>query len=264
MKILSQLPISMPRETYGPYYDLLTRAYDKFRDEKTKVTIKDVPSGISNPALMTFTGIREINATENARAMIRSAREDFDAVAGACYFDCGIKTAKSLLSIPVVGAAEAAMYLASMMGTRFAVVTSEPDWIEEITHYLTTAGFSDLAIPCRPVRAMTMPLQEMFHGIMNGKYDDIRDDFVGRAEECTEDGAEVIIAGCGLISPVFSTTGPAEIEGAPIIDPMVASFKIAEMMAGIQKSGMKIQSRRGIFQAPSPVLRESGLKELSV
>ena len=47
MKIWCQLPICMPKDVYGKYYDLLMQDYNLFKDKETEVTIKDVPTGIT-------------------------------------------------------------------------------------------------------------------------------------------------------------------------------------------------------------------------
>ena len=136
MKICCQLPISLPREEHKLYYDLLMKDYLLSKDEGTEISIKDVPAGLADSESIRYYGLRELNDAEIVKAMITAGAEGFDAIAGACYFDSGIKTASSLLSIPVVGAAQSAMHLACMVGNKFAVITSESAWVNEMEHHL--------------------------------------------------------------------------------------------------------------------------------
>jgi allantoin racemase len=262
MKICCQLPISMPREHYGPYYDLLGRDYELFKDDATQIEIRDVPSGLTDPDLISFYGFRALNDAEIARTMIGIGRQDVDAIAGACYFDSGIKTASTLLSIPVVGAAESAMSLAGMIGHRFAVITSEPAWVGEMETHLAHLGFSGRAISHRPVRSLHLPMADLFAGMMTGEPGPLIEDFSLVAKGCLEDGADTLIVGCGLVSPVLTVHGVREISGVPIIDPMIASLKTAEMMAGLSRSGMPVKCGRGLYQRPDAALCARGFDNL--
>ncbi len=262
MKICCQLPISMPRDVYGRHYELLMKDYELFKDTDTEIIIKDVPTGIEDFRLLNFLGFREINDIEVVKAMVKAETEGYDGVAGACYFDSGIKAASNLLSIPVVGPAEASMHLACMMGKDFTVITSEPKWIKEMEHYLLEQGFGPFAISNNPVRSMTIPMNEMFEGLMRGSYDAIIKNFTEVGRQSLDDGAQVIIAGCGLVSPVFSVNRINEVEGAPIIDPMIASLKMAEMMVTLARAGMPVKSKRGLHRTPVDELRLKGIKEL--
>lgn len=264
MKIWSQLPIRMPRELYGNYYDLLTLAYNMFRNEDTQITIKDVPDGIVDPAVLSCLGFRQINEVENLKSIIQAEKEGYDAVAGACYFDSGIRAASTLLSIPVVGAAEASMHLAAMMGNKFAVITSEPSWTSEMEHHLKVSGFTAAAISKQPVRALTLPMNDLFQCLMTGDHEPVKEDFIKVAELCLNDGADVIIAGCGLVSPILTINNLREIGGAPVIDPMIASLKMAELMGNFFKSGLPVKTKKGLFQTLPDELRIKGLDELNL
>ncbi len=262
MKICCQLPICMPEESYGDYYRLLMSDYELVKDPDTEITIRDVPSGMTKPMLMTYLAFRQINDVEIVKAMIEGEEQGYDGIAGACYFDSGIKAARNLLSIPVVGAAEAAMHLAGVMGHKFAVVTSEEKWIAEMTDYLVSSGFSAKAITHKPVRSLSMSMEKMMACLMSNNIGPIVDDFLNIAKGCTRDGAEVIIAGCGLISPAFSLNGIRELDGAPIIDPMLASLKLTELIVKFAGNGFPFKSYLGIFQLPDQKTLKEGLEQL--
>ena len=68
------------------------------------------------------------------------------------------------------------------------------------------------------------------------------------AEGCIKDGADVLIIGCGITS-VLLTEGAdlKEIDGVPIVDPIVSSIKFIEMLIGLNKSGIPFKSKRGLY-----------------
>ena len=264
MKICALLPISMPKAVFGSYYDLLMQSYDLAKDGDTEVEIRDVPDGIKDPALMSFEGFRGLNEREIVRAMLKAEGDGFDGVSGACYFDCGVRMGSNLLAIPVLGAAESTMHLAGIMGRKFAVVTSEPVWVQFMTDHMVQLGFGPFAVSRRPVRAMTMPLENMIGDLLGGKYDEIIANFLETARECLADGAEVIIAGCGLISPIFPVKGIYELEGAPVLDPMAMTLKMTETLIKLKMNGTQVKSRRGMSLKAPDELMKKGLAELNL
>ena len=62
------------------------------------------------------------------------------------------------------------------------------------------------------------------------------------------EGAEVLILGCGLLSPVLTRNGIKEIEGVPLIDPIIIGIKKAEIMVDLYKTGIPVISRKGFYQ----------------
>ena len=71
-----------------------------------------------------------------------------------------------------------------------------------------------------------------------------------------EDGAEIIIPGCTLIGSVLTHRAIEAVKavGTPILDGMVTGFKMAEMMADLQKlAGTPPVSRLGFFRRPPKV-----------
>ena len=249
MKICCLLPIVQPENEFKEYYDLMYSDYNMVKRPDTEVVLKDVPTGLPRPDLIGYIGFRFLNDHEILRAMILAEREGYDAIAGACYFDGAIKEASNLLNIPVVGPAESSMNLASMIGDRFAVITSDPEWVFEMERHIIACGMRDFAIPTHPVRSLALS-PETFMACLRGDYRPAVDDFRRVAEMCVEDGADVLIAGCGLYSPMLTQSGVVEFKGAPVIDPMLVSLKMAELMVDFSKAGIRLKNASGRFLRP--------------
>ena len=76
---------------------------------------------------------------------------------------------------------------------------------------------------------------------------------VAVSKRCVEeDGAEIIISGCTIMSSLFTNyfkKDPVEVIGVPVIDPMYTAFKFAEMMVDLkQLAGYPAVSRAGLYE----------------
>jgi Asp/Glu/hydantoin racemase len=76
------------------------------------------------------------------------------------------------------------------------------------------------------------------------------EDFKETAKKLIKDGAEVIIPGCLMLSPILVKSGVKEVEGVPVLDVVSVVIKFAEFMHEILKAGLPIISRRGLYQGP--------------
>ena len=76
----------------------------------------------------------------------------------ACFGDPGLLAARELTRAPVVGIAEAAFHVATMISTRFSVVTTLGRTGIIAEHLLENYGFSH---HCRRVRAAEIPVLDL-------------------------------------------------------------------------------------------------------
>lgn len=222
--------------------------------------IKDVADGIRDPALLGVYAFRVANDLQIARSMIAAAKDGADAVAGAAYLECGAKIAASLVTIPVVEAPAAATFLASMMGGRFAVVTSEPVFIPVMLDHIHRKGFASHMVEKDPVRCMGKAVQDIFADLAKGRLDRLMSGFLETAKRCVQDGADTLIVGCGLVAPILSIRGVRDVAGAPLIDPLIAALKVAEMLASLNLAGMKITPDIGLYARSGEFLLAEGLR----
>ena len=91
------------------------------------------------------------------RAVRRLEEEGYDAVVVGCCYDPGVKVARELVDIPVVGPLEAAMNHASYFGHRFTVLTDHRKavpWLEDLVRLHGAAN-------CRGVRCIDWYVTDM-------------------------------------------------------------------------------------------------------
>ena len=155
----------------------------------------------------------------------RGEAEGTDAYVIACFGDPGLLAARELTRAPVLGIAEAAFHLATMIATRFSIVTtlSRTGIIAE--HLLQSYGF---AHHCRRVRAAEIPVLDL--------EDDGACALNRIVEECrrakAEDGIGAIVLGCGGMADLADEIRDAV--GLPIVEGVTAAVKLAEALASLK------------------------------
>ncbi|QDF96324.1 Asp/Glu/hydantoin racemase [Azoarcus sp. DD4] len=154
----------------------------------------------------------------------RGEREGCDAYIIACFGDPGLLAARELTRAPVLGIAEAAFHLATLIATRFSVVTTLGRTCIIAEHLLQNYGF---AHHCRRVRAAEIPVLEL---------EDDGACALGRIiDECRrardEDGIGAIVLGCGGMADLTAEIRDAV--GLPIVEGVTAAVKLAESLVSL-------------------------------
>ncbi|TKI03314.1 aspartate/glutamate racemase family protein [Martelella alba] len=157
----------------------------------------------------------------------------------ACFGDPGLMAARELAGAPVIGIAEAAMHMATLVATRFSVVTTLPRTRVIARHLLYQYGFER---HCARVRAIDLPVLSLEDesGLARGKV----------RETCLlarrEDDIGAIVLGCaGMADLAAELTAELRI---PVIDGVGAAVKLAESLCGLGLS----TSKQGDLDFPVP------------
>lgn len=162
-----------------------------------------------------------------------------DAFVIACFDDTGLDAARSLADVPVIGIGEAAMHMATLVATRFSVITTLKVSVPALEHNIRKYGFD---ARCGRVRACEVPVLAL-EDPASGARAKISAE-IGRAME--EDGAEAIVLGCaGMAELAASLTRE---HGLPVIDGVASAIKLAEATIGL---GLRT-SKVGGYAPPRP------------
>lgn len=263
MKLWCQSPLkSTPESPVGKLInDLIQRDYALVKRPDTETVRKPLEKGLVTIGQLGYSGFRFLNDREIVKSVLQAEREGFDSVVITCYFDPGVTAARALLNIPVVGAAESSMHIATMMGSRFATVTSDTRYVAPMTQILHRYSMSNFAIERNPVRSIGLSESQFLSSLANNQSRIIKD-FTEVAKGCIQDGADVIIAGCGVMAPVLTLNGLRDVDGVPVVDPNLVSIKMAEMMVDLHKAGIPAISRKGIYLMPSSDEREILIRQI--
>lgn len=163
--------------------------------------------------------------------------ENIDAFIIACYGDPGLYAAREIADVPVVGIAEASMYMASMVAPKFSVVAVIPRttlMLEEVVHRYSMTD------KCASIRSSGMTVLGFEENPELGEQK-LREASIKAIEE---DGAEAICLGCaGMVN--FTAKLEEEL-GVPVFDGVTAAVKMAESLVKLGKK----TSKKLYFQKP--------------
>lgn len=166
---------------------------------------------------------------------IRTATsDDSDGIILACFGDPNIWAARELATAPVIGIAQAAFIMASLISTEFAVVTSLQRTVIQAKHLLQMYGYSHV---CPQVLAVDLPVLAL-------EDDTALQSIITHAKMARDNGAGAVVLGCGGMAHLQDTI-EKEV-GIPIVDGVQSATKLLEAMAGM---GLKT-SKFGDLAAP--------------
>lgn len=168
--------------------------------------------------------------------IVEAERQGADAVVIDCMGDPGLKAGRECVSIPVVGPAETAMHVASMLGHTFSVVTvlkrlrAQQEDLAQV--YGVGGKFASL-------RAVDIPVLELEDDLDRTK----RELTVEAIKAIELDGADAIIFGCtGMLGCADAVRAGLLAKGydVPVIDPMPLAIRYAKTLAECKLSQSKI------------------------
>ena len=200
--------------------------------EGTKVDVVSLPRG---PVSMESFADEAYASPYLLDEIKKAEQQGYDAVTIDCSGDAGLRAAKEIANIPVVGAGEASRLLALALGDKFSIITVLPNAVDVIRERVITSQIGDR---CASVRSADVPVLEL-KDYERAKAATLRES--KRAVE--EDGADVIVLGCVGMAKIAE-----EIQkelGVPVVEPAAAAIKVAEALVQ-----MKLSHSKRSFKTP--------------
>lgn len=142
----------------------------------------------------------------------------------ACFGDPGLLAARELAQGPVVGIAEAAMHMATLVATRFSIVTTLPRTLIIARHLLRQYGFEH---HCAALHAIDLPVLALEDGSGLAQ-EKVRQRCI---QSIREDGCGAIVLGCGGMADLAQSL-TREL-GVPVIDGVTAAVKMVESLVAL-------------------------------
>jgi len=142
----------------------------------------------------------------------------------ACFGDPGLLAAREMAQGPVVGIAEAAMHMATLVATRFSIVTTLPRTLIIARHLLQQYGFEH---HCAALHAIDLPVLALEDGSGLAQ-EKVRQRCI---QSLREDGCGAIVLGCGGMADLAQSL-TREL-GVPVIDGVTAAVKMVESLVAL-------------------------------
>jgi allantoin racemase len=186
----------------------------------------------------------ELLSSQGTLELLLNELDHFDAFVIACYSDHPtIYALREITDKPVLGIAEASMYMACMLGHRFGVVTTNMEWEPLLWDAVHHYGLKER---CASIRTTGMPVLALEKASPEETYQ-----LILKAARCAveQDGAEVICLGCaGMTGMDKSLEKDLQV---PVIDGVVSALKLLEGVVGY-----------GLFTSKHKAYRKPGYKQL--
>ncbi len=179
----------------------------------------------------------EYHAIPHVLSEVMREEGQFDGYVLACWGDPGVDGAREITTNPVVGIAEASMYVANALAPRWSVVTTLARTHHMVEAIIQKTGLGDR---CTSIRCVDLPVLacELNPDVV---FDEL--ERMGRIA-LEQDGAEALILGCAGMGGLDQQLSQSL--SVPIVDPVAAGVRFAEMLVG-----MKLEtSKRLTYRVP--------------
>ncbi|TQK72443.1 aspartate/glutamate racemase family protein [Nocardioides sp. SLBN-35] len=234
-----------------PDADTTLKLVSEFASPETTVEtvfLEGVPPDIEGYASRQF--------TELALLRLLPSLQDagFDAAAIGCCYDPAVLLGRELVDMPLVGPLEASINLASYVGRTYSILTDGPKvaaWLGDLLNVYRDAR-------CRGIHSLDLDPHAMF--------EDVPTVCTTTASEVRRimaaDGSDVVVLGCTVIGDCLAAAGSvATVDGdLPVINPVLASIKAAEMLADLYRAGRYSVSRQGFYASSASSVEALGFE----
>jgi len=247
----------MPQEFTEAALGMLKPSFQRVLRPDTEVVLKLPKDALTADNTLDFNNpyFAFLNKRPIIEAFIEAEREGFDAAWINCFGDPGVKEARAVVGIPILGTCEPTLHFACQLGRKLAIIVANmPGQVAQIEDQVSSLGLADRLIT-NGVRPDTEPFAQAWKkGVKDPKA--AADSIAEVARGCIADGADVIVIGCCGLGPLCSIAGFDKLtvdgQDVPVLNPVMLAAKTAEMVADIRKgTGLPIPARVRNYALPS-------------
>lgn len=236
-------------EAWPAYSAALRRTLTQAADPGTEIAIHGITrrGGIGDQ-YRSLEFIETIEVLENVQ---RAQAEGFDAVLLGNIADPGLRAAREIANIPVLGLCESALLTACQMGASVGLVVSNDKHHAKILENVTTYGLTSRVAAVERMRVDRLVDLDAAFGEGETRQR-ILDQFAAAATRCVERGAEVVIPAVGVAMVLLAEAGITDAGGgAPVLNGSIALLKAGEAAVKLNRlMGGRFTSRRGAYAQP--------------
>ncbi len=245
MRILYLVPGQMPEQEQKRREQIAQTFVTNPNTEVQVEAVKEGPFSIES-AIEDYMAVPEILKT------LLKVQKMYDTAIIGCFGDPGLRPARELVKIPVIGPSEASVSFASIIGDTFSILTVLDSVVPLMEAQIREMG---VASSCKSIRALNIPVLELA-----ADEEKTLKVMINLAKQIThEDRPASIILGCmSEAFLLFDEKMQLSID-VPIINPAKVSIKIAEMLASLKMTHSKVSYptpnlekfyKAGLFQPP--------------
>jgi allantoin racemase len=251
MKILALNPFGT-----GNYDKAVATLLERAKRPDTEVEVQHLAKG---PEFFRYWYFKALATPDIIERTIQAEKEGYDGVYIGCSYEPGVKEAREVVDIPVVGGAVPAVYFARQLGQKYGFITDTE--LAKVNTYDLFKRYR-LDVECAGIEAVGLGAEEIPNALdKNWKR------VVEIAEKMAAEGADVLVLGCTIVGAFFAQTEkplPAGLEGIPFLDANVCSLKMLEALVDMrEKFGITV-TRRAYYAKPQDEEKEAFLRNRKI
>lgn len=231
----------------GSYDDKIKKICNSVARADTEIVVEHNERGIP---FIRHAYFQMLMVSDVVERIIQAEKEGFDGVFVSCCFEPGVKEAREVVDIPVVGGSMPSVFLARQLGQKFGFITdtkrADAQTYDLFKQYKLDVEMAGLTSVEMKVEDIAKSPEKNF------------EQTVKVARKLVADGADVIITGCTVVAAFFSDNEvPDDLKKIPILDANVCAIKTLEMLVDLhQKLGVTV-SRHLTYQKPQDIEMEA-------
>ena len=227
------------------YADAIVKNSKIILNDDFQVSVHGVSKGTFELNFVYNDGLNNREIMEN---YIKAQEEGYAGIAVGCFLDPCLHEAREILEIPIASLGEVSMHFACFFGSKFGIVTPVPLLKEKFVEPLIREY--GLEHRCVGMEHLDIPFEQQAKAF--SEPEGHIEEFMMVAKKLINQGADVIISGCGMLNAVLSQNKISQIEdtGVPFVDGSSALMKTIDAMIVMKENlGTKV-SRRGYYASP--------------
>ncbi len=201
-----------------------------------------------------FRYVAHMHELQICDAAMIAEREGFDAMAIGCFFDPGLRAARSLVNIPVLGLGETCALVACSLGRKFGLVTLCEDQSADYTDLMHGYGlerrYAGAVSLDPPIDEFALEADEDVARAIEARFEAACAQVIGR-------GAEIVIPADGVLNEFLVRRGRLTAHGdVPVMDSLGVLFQHAAFMVRAARTTGLGVSRLQMYAKPSTTLMD--------
>ena len=180
---------------------------------------------------------------------IRAEKEGYDAYLVGNISDAGLREAREMVNIPVLGACESTLHFACLMGATFGLITISDKWTPRLLENVHRYGLTSRLVGCEALDTSPLELKKAVHD--TSLRDRVIADIMAASKRLLERGAEVVVPAGGDVVVFLADAGIYQMERAPILLSHAALVKMAEAAVRLKAVTGVFTSKHLQYAAPS-------------
>lgn len=232
-----------------PEFDrALAEMCNRVADRGTVVEIHGTPAEVGGEEYDAIRYLKVYGSRGVLANALAAERQGFDAIAIGNMLDAGLREARGLVNIPVVGALETTLHMVSMMANSFSLIASHPRFVGVWDGLIRSYGHKDRVVSIASLDVETTGYERLFS---DKKFEELQlQKLVDLAKKAVAAGAELIVVPQAPFVIRLVKKGILEVDGAPIFNPIAAVIKQTELMVRYRQFTGTFISRKMTYASP--------------